>query len=419
MNKMMLKKQYMMYAPKKKGRLPSDYQEVEYIESTGTQYIDTNIKVSDLSSAISMAYRFMPLNELTTSDSYYLGTYGAYPNYFMQLSTRSNISSIYFYCGNPEQGGEASFTRNNWQNYEQYLEVSINGTSGNVSLNGIQKTFSYAKPTINGSLYIGALNNNGSATINSKTRIYEFSFKDDGKLIRNLIPCYRKSDNEVGLYDLVNGVFYTNQGSGEFSCGVDIVNIDGYKQLDYIGGNNAYIEFPYVTNGYNIGFDISFDVPRTSLTQDTPIIQNDWLSNWVPLGMSLTDKNKTYFGSYSMASNPYRPYWTNDTYTYNEDRYLINYKNSNVISSVGKSNWSHTLNKSLNDVAITYFTFMSVGVPSTFHLKALDMTDGDKIVARFIPMEETNTGLVGLYDLVGKKFYSSQTNNNFIKGDYI
>lgn len=43
MNKMMLKKQYMMYAPKKKGRLPSEYQEVEYIESTGTQYIDTGL----------------------------------------------------------------------------------------------------------------------------------------------------------------------------------------------------------------------------------------------------------------------------------------------------------------------------------------------------------------------------------------
>lgn len=190
----------------------------------------------------------------------------------------------------------------------------------------------------------------------------------------------------------------------------------GYRQVEYIAGNNAYIEFPYVTNGYNIGFDISFYAPSMSLTQDTPIIQNDWLSNWVPLGMSLTNKNKTYFGSYDMSNIPY---WTNDTYTYNEDRYLINYKNSNVISSIGKSNWSHKLNKSLNDVAITYFTFMSVGVPSTFHLKSLVMTDGDIIVAQFIPMEEVRTGNVGLYDLIGKKFYSSQTNSNFIKGGYV
>ena len=41
MNKLMLKKQYMMYSPKKSGRLPSDFQEVEYIQGTGTQYINT------------------------------------------------------------------------------------------------------------------------------------------------------------------------------------------------------------------------------------------------------------------------------------------------------------------------------------------------------------------------------------------
>jgi len=32
-------------------------------------------------------------------------------------------------------------------------------------------------------------------------------------------PCYRKSDNKPGMYDLTNGVFYTNAGSGEFIYG--------------------------------------------------------------------------------------------------------------------------------------------------------------------------------------------------------
>lgn len=34
-------------------------------------------------------------------------------------------------------------------------------------------------------------------------------------------PVYRKADNKPGMYDLVNGVFYTNQGTGEFSVGPD------------------------------------------------------------------------------------------------------------------------------------------------------------------------------------------------------
>lgn len=38
----------------------------------------------------------------------------------------------------------------------------------------------------------------------------------------NLVPCYRKSDGEIGMYDLVNGVFYTNSGSGTFIKGDDV-----------------------------------------------------------------------------------------------------------------------------------------------------------------------------------------------------
>ena len=43
-------------------------------------------------------------------------------------------------------------------------------------------------------------------------------------LVRNYIPCYRKADNVIGLYDKVNGVFYTNAGSGTFLKGSDVIS---------------------------------------------------------------------------------------------------------------------------------------------------------------------------------------------------
>ena len=58
--------------------------------------------------------------------------------------------------------------------------------------------------------------------------------KDDKKeLIRNLIPCYsialvtdvegkQCSSSTIGLYDTVEGKFYTNQGTGEFIAGPDV-----------------------------------------------------------------------------------------------------------------------------------------------------------------------------------------------------
>ena len=49
------------------------------------------------------------------------------------------------------------------------------------------------------------------------TKIWE-----NNELKYEFIPCYRKADNVAGLYDLVNGVFYTNAGSGTFAVGSDV-----------------------------------------------------------------------------------------------------------------------------------------------------------------------------------------------------
>lgn len=50
----------------------------------------------------------------------------------------------------------------------------------------------------------------------SKTRVYSFKAYSWSTLLYDLVPCVRKSDNKPGMYDLVNNVFYTNQGTGEF-----------------------------------------------------------------------------------------------------------------------------------------------------------------------------------------------------------
>ena len=53
-------------------------------------------------------------------------------------------------------------------------------------------------------------------------KIKEFNITNNNITKLDLVPCYRKSDNEIGLYDLVNNQFYTNQGSGTFLKGADV-----------------------------------------------------------------------------------------------------------------------------------------------------------------------------------------------------
>ena len=50
-------------------------------------------------------------------------------------------------------------------------------------------------------------------------RLYLCKIYDNDNLVRNFIPCYRKVDNEIGLYDVINDVFYVNSGTGEFIAG--------------------------------------------------------------------------------------------------------------------------------------------------------------------------------------------------------
>ena len=75
-------------------------------------------------------------------------------------------------------------------------------------------------------MYIFAWNNSGSVQhINKGMRIFYLRItNEEGKYVANFIPCYSKTNDKKGLYDLVEGKFYTNQGTGD----------------DFIAGDNVY-----------------------------------------------------------------------------------------------------------------------------------------------------------------------------------
>lgn len=50
-------------------------------------------------------------------------------------------------------------------------------------------------------------------------RIFRAKIWDDDVLIRDMIPAKRDADDALGMYDIVNDVFYTNDGTGTFIGG--------------------------------------------------------------------------------------------------------------------------------------------------------------------------------------------------------
>lgn len=61
-----------------------------------------------------------------------------------------------------------------------------------------------------------------SASYKARVKLYSLSITKAGTPFRNYIPCYRKADGTIGLFDTVTSSFATNDGTGAFSRGADI-----------------------------------------------------------------------------------------------------------------------------------------------------------------------------------------------------
>lgn len=71
------------------------------------------------------------------------------------------------------------------------------------------------------SFLIGARMNGQTSKIEAYTsaKYYGIKIFKDGAILRNFIPCVRKSDNIAGMYDTIGKKFYKSATSTEFSAG--------------------------------------------------------------------------------------------------------------------------------------------------------------------------------------------------------
>ena len=195
--------------------LSQDYTQLDYIESTGTQYIDTGYVINTNCSA---KYGFMITG--TVSDGHAIaGVYNGNNDLYFGIARSSNSKLSYrykhtFYASN------TTIIKNTLYD----VETSLKKSNQFLKLNNIEEVNSSLNDDFTNDLtsFIFRVN---QLNINYMIgRIYYFKIYDNDVLVRDFIPCKRNSDNEVGLYDLVNGVFYTNQGTGSFTYGNVVIN---------------------------------------------------------------------------------------------------------------------------------------------------------------------------------------------------
>lgn len=217
MDMMAIRRRVLMASKKK--RLPSAYQEVEFIEGTGTQWIDTGL-VGNINREWIVEFSDFDRNGVA-----YAGPFGITENNVKAAISCSPGTPAYCSFGNKTDViyHEPDISYLVWATSDiKKLSLSKNG----VYRNDVQRITAFTNLTYADSIVtmpIFARKPNSSTTDRIvKMKLYSFVCKEDGIPIAEFVPCYRKSDGEIGLFDTVSKSFFTNAGTGTFLKGADV-----------------------------------------------------------------------------------------------------------------------------------------------------------------------------------------------------
>lgn len=194
------------------------YQKVEYIQSSGAgnqqwQYINTWFTFTENVWQIKM--KVMP-----TSFGNYYYTYRAGGSIQQWATNRAFVlyvaySTPYIWLWSNDLSTWKSISVNNIYEWD----IQANSWSVNYSVNWDTGSATYNWWIVNGKNYYIFCNDEGNQwpRYHSNMRLYYFQIYQSWTLVRNFVPCYRKSDNVIWLLDTVNKQFYTNQWSWSFT----------------------------------------------------------------------------------------------------------------------------------------------------------------------------------------------------------
>lgn len=189
--------------------LPNDAVRIQYLESSGTQYIATAIPISSTIKVETKA-QFLDTNGCTLVGAYTSNT--LYFGIVVGLQAQSSGGKLYARIGsgsitsNATPTGLHTFTT--WLSRgNTYFDVD--GTTVHAT------TPSYT----NFPIYLFARNNSGTAGSFASARMYYCKIWDGANLIFDAIPV---RIGQVGyMYDMVSEQFFGNDGTGDFILGND------------------------------------------------------------------------------------------------------------------------------------------------------------------------------------------------------
>ena len=190
------------------------YTQLAYIECNGAQYINTEY-IPNYNTAIEGSF---------SHNEHVIDT----PLFGVRTT---NYNSSYTMWAHPLEYSSSGKNTMIFNDYQKSFSIGINEGlienfyySNNLMINNTERfTYTVSSGSPNLPLILLGLSNGGS--IDSRKfsgKLYTFKIYDNGALVRDFVPAKRNKDSVIGLYDLVEHKFYTNQGTGTFTGGTEI-----------------------------------------------------------------------------------------------------------------------------------------------------------------------------------------------------
>lgn len=190
---------------------------IEYLESTGTQYVDTGY-YADGYTSVDIVMRLSPNTNLSNFEIVYIGRESSSVPVFWGQFNSAGIpqgSTLYFYC------------RQNTMRYTYWKPLSTAAATawGNYHLSARSVTANGVSLTPN-----NVVGEQGRKRCATQLRIFEraqggsvqiasVKIHDNGVLVRDFVPV--RIETAGYLYDKVTGNLFGNSGTGSFILGPD------------------------------------------------------------------------------------------------------------------------------------------------------------------------------------------------------
>ena len=407
--------------------LPSGYTELEYIESTGTQVIDTGFVYNNNTRVI---WDVQLTATLPLSDYQGFGV-GFVQNNTERLgfSFEASNQKILLFKAKAVTNPDTRLQTINVDNNRHIIEINSPNNKGYVD--GVEYTFDSSVGTTDNvtnatlPLFCWYSNIDGIKQYShySEAKLYSVKIYDNGTLVRDFVPAKRNSDGVVGLYDTVNNVFYTNSGTGSFFAGpavndpVVVAPCGSYTELEYIESSGTQI----IDTGfvYDNNTRVIWDM---QMTTQLPLSAN----NNSGVGYVNTDYERLGLSFNNSTLNLYKAYSTGNTVlpTINTDNNRHVIEINSPVNKAYVDGIEYTFNSAVGNInnnhnlTLPLFAWLgNTGYREYFtgRMYSVKIYDNGTLARNMVPARNSD-GVVGLCDTVNDKFYTNAGTGTFTAG---